>query len=64
MIAPFFNNFVKALEEIKRISKGRENPAKLEHNPLSDKEKDSAHNQIAQINNDSLSNFWESWLEI
>ena len=34
MIASSFQGFTQALQEVKRLSEGRNNPVKLEHNPV------------------------------
>jgi hypothetical protein len=63
-IATSFENFTKALTYIIEISKDRENPVKLENNPLSVVEKESVLKRIHSDNEGIDAGFWEDWLEI
>lgn len=64
MIAGSFEGFVKALEEIERISNGRRNPAQLQRNPLLDGELERVLRRIAEFNPNASLEFWESWFAV
>lgn len=63
MISPSYHGFIACLQEIRRLSKERENPVKLERHPITDKERETTLECIADNNNGELAEFWESWLE-
>ena len=67
-IADSFRGFVQSLEQMKSLSKGRENPAKLEkkpvtQTPVTQTEANAALQRLRQINPNSSVNFWARWLE-
>jgi hypothetical protein len=64
MIATSFVGFVKALEEIERISDGRQNPVQLQRNPLLDAERERILRRIAEFNPTASLEFWESWFSV
>src|SRR5258705_4657860 len=64
MIASSFQGFVKALEEIKRLSEGRNNPVQLERNPVSAVERERALSRIAELNQNVSLEFWENWFAV
>ncbi|MDQ2088105.1 hypothetical protein RBH29_16890 [Herbivorax sp. ANBcel31] len=63
LISSTFDNFIKALGYIKEASRGRENPVKLEQNPLTENEKEKILSKIHHENKDIELLFWEDWLE-
>ena len=64
MIASSFEGFVKALEEVARLSTGRQNPVQLQRNPVSDIERERVLNRIAEHNPNAELGFWESWFAV
>ena len=64
MIASSWEGFIQALQLVKRVSIGRENPVKLQQNPLSAVEREQTLNRIAQLNRGASLEFWENWLRI
>ncbi len=64
MIAGSFEGFLKALEEIERISNGRQNPVQLQSNPLLDGERSRVLRRIAELNPNASLEFWESWFAV
>jgi len=62
LIAASFLNFIEALQLIKNISVGRENPIKLKENPIPREEKMVLLNDIYSINGIENS-FWVDLLE-
>jgi|GEM_PF-377868 len=57
-IAISFDSFVKALTYMSEVSKDRENPEKLENNPLSEEEKESVVKRITSDNGGFCPDFW------
>ena len=64
MIASSYEGFIQALQEVKRISLGRENPVKLERNPISAVEREQTLNRIAELNQSASLEFWETWIGV
>jgi hypothetical protein len=64
MIAGSFEGFGKALEEIERISDGRQNPVQLQRNPLPVGERERVLRRIAELNPNAALEFWESWFSV
>jgi ribosome recycling factor len=64
MIASSFQGFIKALEEMKRLSAGRNNPVQLERNPVSAVERERALSRIAELNQNVSLEFWENWFAV
>ena len=64
MISGSFEGFVKALEEIERVSDGRQNPVQLQSNPLLDGERERILRRIAEFNPNASLEFWESWFAV
>ena len=64
MIASSFEGFVKALEEIERISNGRQNPVQLQRDPLLDVERERVLLRIAEFNPNASLEFWKSWFAV
>jgi hypothetical protein len=63
-IAKSLHAFAIALKEIKRASTGREYPAALENNPLSDEERDRILDMIRKASGDGINlEFWRLILE-
>ncbi|HEU4387367.1 MAG TPA: hypothetical protein VFV34_06190 [Blastocatellia bacterium] len=62
MIASSFQGFAQSLEAVKRLSEGREDPVKLELNPVSPAERDRVLCTIAELNKTSTLKFWENWI--
>lgn len=63
LIADSFEKFIKNIECIKDISTGRENPVKLENNPISEAEKKKILKEISRNNPKTDVSFWENWLD-
>lgn len=61
-IAVSSGSFVKALKYISEVSKDRENPVKLENNPLSEEERKSVVDRISSDNEGLCADFWLAWL--
>jgi hypothetical protein len=64
LIASSFEGFIKALEEIERVSDMRRNPVQLERNQLSDVERERVLRRIAELNGNASLEFWQSWFEV
>ena len=64
LVASSFGGFIKALEEVERVSKGRSNPVEAERNPLPDSERQRVLSKIAELNGNSSVEFCESWFEV
>jgi hypothetical protein len=64
LIADSFEKFIKNIECIKDISTGRENPVKLENNPISEVEKKKILKKIIKNDPKTDVSFWEFWLDL
>ena len=64
MVASSFGGFIESLNEIRRISHGRDNPVALEKNPLPEVERERVLNKIAELNGNAWLEFWESLFEV
>ena len=62
MIASSFQGFTQALQEVKRLSEGRDNPVKLERNPVSAVERERVLSRIADLSKNPSLEFWENWI--
>jgi hypothetical protein len=62
-IASSFNGFVAALEEVRVLSEGRENPMKLKNNPILSFQREQTLMAIAEANPNNSLEFWEKWLD-
>lgn len=62
LIATGLRNFAIAMREIARVAEGRENPVKLDANPIEPDERANVLEQIRRDNTGSNTAFWESWL--
>ena len=63
-IATSLDTFAKCLEEFSRIFQGRSNPMEREANPVSDEERTSYLQRIAELNGIASSpEFWDALLE-
>ena len=62
LIADTFESFIKTLECIQNISKDRENPVKLENNPITSNENDRVLKDIRKYNIKADLFFWKNWL--
>ncbi len=63
-IAASLDAFGAALKEVRRLSKGRENPVNLEKHPLSPTERSEALERIEAANPGVDMQFWESQLYV
>lgn len=61
LIADSFQGFVQVLEQVQSVAQGRENPVKLEKNPLTKAAVKSILKYIKQINPNSNLDFWKGW---
>lgn len=61
-IANSFDSFMKSLDHVKKVSKGRTNPIDIEEKPLTNEEIQSTLTMIARENPGLELNFWKSWL--
>ncbi len=64
LIASSFIGFIECLNEIRRISNGRDNPVSLEKNPLPEVEQNQVLSKISELNGNASLEFWESWFEV
>lgn len=62
LLATSLEAFGKALKEVERISIGRQNPAELANNPLTDADRTSVLERIESVTGTD-SEFWAQWLE-
>jgi hypothetical protein len=64
MIASSFQGFIQALQEVNRLSEGRDNPVKLERNPISAFERERVLSRIAELSENASLEFWENWIAV
>jgi len=64
MIASSFQGFIQALQEVNRLSEGRDNPVKLERNPISAVERGRVLSKIAELSKNASLEFWENWITV
>ena len=62
LIATGLRNFAAAIREVATVAKGRENPVKLETNPIAPVDRASVLDKIQQRNPGIDPAFWEIWL--
>jgi hypothetical protein len=61
MIASSCHGFIKALGEIERLLEGRNDPVRLESNPVSAVERERTFSRIAESIDNAPLVFWENW---
>lgn len=59
VVAPAWNDFIRAVERVRAFSIGREYPAALEENSPSDAERQSLHDDLVRILGTPLPAMWE-----
>ena len=47
-----------------RLSEGRDNPVKLERNPVSPVEREQVLSRIAELSKNESLEFWENWISV
>jgi hypothetical protein len=62
-IATSFTNFIEVINDLQKLSIGRENPVKIEQNPITEKELENFIQKIENKNVDAEIWFWEGFLE-
>jgi len=62
LLASGLQNFAMAMREIARLADRRENPVRLEENPIEPGERTNLINRIQQENGGIDMSFWENWL--
>lgn len=62
-ISDTFENFLIILENLKLLSKGRENPESIEENPIANEENNSFLSTLKKQNPTTEIWFWEDFLE-
>jgi len=62
LISTGLRNFAAAMNEVAAVAKGRENPRKLEANPITPDERARVLNGIQRQNPGIDPSFWETWL--
>ena len=63
-IGSSLDGFVQALLEVERLAQGRNNPVQLEHNPLSEVEREQVLSRIAELNPNASLQFWKNWFVV
>jgi len=64
LIGSSLDGFVQALLKVKRVSQGRTNPVQLEHNPVSEIEREKLLSRIVELNQNASLEFWANWFAV